>query len=41
MNEIKIGFIDNKILILNMYEWIYSISWFIIKLEKNKYKNKK
>ena len=41
MNEIKIGFIDNKILILNMYEWISDISWFIIKLEKNKYTNKK
>jgi len=32
-------FINNKFLILNIFEWIYSVNKFIIKLhnEKNKY----
>ena len=43
MNEIKIGFIDNKILILDMFEWIWSVNWFMIKSynEINRYKNGK
>ena len=34
-------FINNKFLILNIFEWIYSVSKFVIKLynEKNKYVN--
>jgi hypothetical protein len=36
-------FINNKFLILNIFEWIYSVNKFIIKLynEKNKYVNEK
>ena len=34
-------FINNKFLILNIFEWIYSVIKFVIKLynEKNKYVN--
>jgi len=33
----------NKISVLNVFKWIWSISWFMIKLynEKNKYVNVK
>ena len=36
-------FINNKFLILNIFEWIYSVNKFIIKLynSKNKYVNGK
>ena len=37
-------FINNKFLILNIFEWIYSVSKFIIKLyneKNNKYVNRK
>ena len=37
-------FINNKFLILNIFEWIYSVSKFIIKLyneKNNKYVNGK
>ena len=36
-------FINNKFLILNIFEWIYSVNKFVIKLynEKNKYVNGK
>ena len=36
-------FINNKFLILNIFEWIYSVSKFVIKLYKwkNKYVNGK
>ena len=34
-------FINNNFLILNIFEWIYSVSKFVIKLDKwkNKYVN--
>ena len=41
MNEIKIGFINNNFLLINMFKGIQSVSGFMNELynEKNKYRN--